>query len=412
MILPLIVTTVVGIVSSVVAWRASGPRSTPLDVTTPGRATVAAVAVLYLAGSLLILAAGEAGGAGALLVALGLSGFAIGAAATRWRLGSARAMPAGTEAGVGRLRPWLVVGLAAVGLAAVGVLIAQHGLPLIAHDPQLSRSGFSGPLFDLFRWLVPPAAIVALAVALATGTRRDRTIAAAAVIGVAGLEILLASRALPFELGIAALMVAWWSGARLPARAWAVLGGVALVLFVGVQLVRVGPEGGFTGPADAAAFAVRRTFDRVLLIHPRTLEVVASTIPEEEPYFGGSTYVRRLAVVLGQDERPTLGFWIYERLFPDQPGGFAAPGVLGEAWANAGPVLSLLVLGLLGAAAVWAGDRLAMLPPEPADRAFAALVVLAFARTYATSLNGFILTIAAALAWWLIVAGLPRRRAA
>src|SRR5262245_7985996 len=411
MILPLLITALVGAVAIFVAWRAGGPVTAPLDVTTPARATVAAYAVLYLAGSLLILAAGEAGGAGALLVALGLAAFALGAWLTRRRIGPARAMAPGNAAGIGRARVAVVVGLAVVGLAAVGVLIAQHGIPLLSRDPQLSRAGFSGPLFDLFRWLVPPAAVVAVATAIASGTSRDRTMAAAAVLGVIGLEILLGSRALPFELGIACLLVAWWGGVRLGARTWAALGAAALILFVGVQLVRVGPEGGFTGPLDGAAFAVRRTLDRVLLIHPRTLEIVADRIPAEEPYFGGATYVRRIAVLLGQEERPSLGFWIYERLFPEQPGGFAAPGILGEAWANGGPVLSLLLLGLLGGVAVWAGDRLARLPVEPADRAFAALIVLAFARTYATSLNCYLLAVAAAVAWWLLVAGLPRRGA-
>src|SRR4029079_17698007 len=110
---------------------------------------------------------------------------AVGAAVTRWRRGPARPMAPGVAGGVGRARVVVVGVLAAVGLVAVGVLVAQHGLPLLAKDPQLSRSGFSGPLFDLFRWLVPPAAIFALGVAIATGSSRGRRVGAVADIAVA-----------------------------------------------------------------------------------------------------------------------------------------------------------------------------------------------------------------------------------
>ena len=237
------------------------------------------------------------------------------------------------------------------------------------------------------------------------GQRRDRWIAGAALAGVGGLEIALASRALPLELAIEALLLAWWAGRALSVRAAAGLAAAALVLFVGIQLVRVGPEGGFSGAADVGAFAVRRTVDRVLLIHPRTLELVATEIPAREPYFLGATYVRRLAILLGQEERPSLGYWIYERLFPGEPGGFAAPGVLGEAWANGGPILVVAIMLALGVLAQAIGRRLAAC--RPGRRTWlAALVSVAIARSYATSLNGLLLTLVVATAWW--VATTPR----
>ena len=138
--------------------------------------------------------------------------------------------------------------------------------------------------------------------------------------------------------------------------------------------------------------------------------MVATTIPEEEPYFGGSTYIRRLGPLLGQEDRPSLGYWLYDRLFPGQPGGFAAPGVAGEAWANGGPILVAAIMAALGALAVWLGLMIRRLPGGPADRAFAALVVVAVARTYATSLNGFLLTLAMATIWWVIATRLGRPR--
>ena len=133
--------------------------------------------------------------------------------------------------------------------------------------------------------------------------------------------------------------------------------------------------------------------------------MVATTIPGEEPYFGGSTYVRRLAVLLGQEDRPSLGFWLYERLFPASPAASrprvsrAKRGRMGDrsssraSWRRSGCL------------AAWLGRATARLPGGPADRAFAALVVVAVARTYATSLNGFLLTLLAAAVWWFLASG-------
>ncbi len=405
MMVPLLGLIALSVGGAALAWWAGGrwaTRSEALDPTTPLRAAVLAFISFCVVGSFVILVTGHSDGAGPLLAGGALVSLGVGGALARRLLGQDPPMPPPRADGLS------VVGLvllAGVGLVAIVYLIGNHGIPLLAADAQGSRQGFAGPVFDLFRWLVPPAALAAFALAVATGTRREAWIAAVAFVAVAGVEVLLASRALPFELAIGALLIAFWAG-RLPSkRMWVALGAAGLIMFVGVQLVRVGPAGSFEGAADAAAFAVRRTVDRVLLIHPRTLEVVVTTIPAAEPYFGGSTYVRRLAPFLGLDDRPTLGYWIYERLFPGQPGGFAAPGVPGEAWANGGPLLAAAMMAALGGFAVWLSRVLSRLPGGPVDRAFAAVAVVAVARTYATSLNGFLLTMAVTAGWWFIASG-------
>jgi len=411
-IIPLLAVIALSAAGAALAWRASGPWSpgpASLDPTTPSRAMALTYLLLYTVGSIVLLIDGESGGAGPLLAGEAVALFGAGAIVGRRVLGATPHLPASNADGV-RVMPMLVLG--AIGLVALATLIVQYGIPLIARDPLASRAGFSGLVFDAFRWLAPPAALVALGLALTRRRPRDLWIAAIALVGVGGIEVLLASRALPFELAAEAILVAWWAEHRPSRRGWLGLAAAGLVAFVGIQLVRGSPAGGFGGIADGAAFATRRTVDRVLLIHPRTLEVIATTIPGEEPYFLGSTYIRRISEVLGQPPRPPLGAWLFERLFPGEPVAFAAPGVAGEAWANGGPALVALVMAALGAAAVWLARLLGRLPGGPADRAFAAVLVVALARTYATSLNGFLLTVVVTTLWWLVVSrGRPRRAA-
>lgn len=378
-----------------------------LDLTSPVRAAVVAFSLFSFAGSLVLIIAGESRGAGPGLAAGALGALGIGAYAAGRRLGPLPLVPRPQASPVG----WLAIAaMAGVGLVALGWLVSRHGIPLLATDPQASRAGFSGIVFDLFRWLVPPAALVAFSAGMASDSRR-RIVLGLAALGVVGtLEVLLASRALPFELAIGTGLIAWWAGIRPGRRIWLGAATAGLVLFVGIQFVRVAPEGGFTGVPDAAAFAVRRTVDRVAFIHPRTLELVATKIPAEEPFFGGSTYVRRIAVFFGVEERPSLGYWIYERMFPGQPGGFAAPGVAGEAWANGGPVLVLVVMAFVGALAAALGRTIRRLPGGPADQALAAVVIVAVARSYATSLNGLVLSLLMAGGWWLLASGRVGRR--
>ena len=209
-----------------------------------------------------------------------------------------------------RRRPWAIVALAAdrPGSRPSAVLVAQHGIPLpwrrSAAEP---RPASPARFFDLFRWLVPPsarrvresplasgqAAIVDRPRPSASGRARDRP---------------SRREPCPFELlgSEAPLLIAWWAGRRLSLRLAAALGAAA------PRPVRRRPT-----PARRAGGrlqrrgghrrvrACERTMNRVLLIHPQTLDIVARDIPRRQPDFGGSTYVRRLAVLLGQKDEET-----------------------------------------------------------------------------------------------------------
>ena len=388
---------------ALLAWRSTGPQGTNLDFATPGRLFVVLFLATTGAGTLLITASGEATGAGAAVAAMGLLTFGAGATlgAARWGRGTALGPPAVP----GRFRPVVVLLLMGVGIAGYLAIAARNGVPFLTADAQSSRLAYGGLGFDLFRWLVPPAALAVLATALAVPSRRLWIGAAAALAAVGGILFLTASRALPAELALAALLLAWWAGRRPSRRAWVMLGTMALIFFVGVQLLRVGSHGGFRDPADVGGFVAGRTVERVVLIQARALELVVRDIPAEQPFYLGSTYVRWLAPLGGQEPPKALGTWIFEHLFPGQPVGFATPGLIGELWANGGLILVLAGMAAFGLVVQRLGSLLGRFDRGAADRVLAALLVVAVARTYATSLNGFLLTAAVAVAWRLAVAG-------
>jgi hypothetical protein len=398
LVLGLIVGVLVG-AGAALAWLAGGPPGRRWVPWTPVRVLVLGYLVLDGLGAIALAASGE-GSNGPLLIGGAFVAIGIGAWLAR-RLAGPPGIPAAIAPG--NVRAWVVV-LVGVGIAMYAWLAGDHGVPLLGGNAQAARLGWAGIRLDLFRWLVPPAALLFLGFALATRRRDMAIVAAAALAAVAALEVAAASRALPLELGLAALLVVLWAGRRVDGRGWILVAAAAGLVFFGVLFARVAPGGSFTGPLDTVAFAMNRAIDRVMLIQPRTLEVVVDVYPTEAPYITGASYVRWLYYVRGIEAPPPLGSELFRRLFPDEPpGGFASPGLLGEAYANFGPVWALLVMIGVGAAAAWMGRWLAHVPPDAATLTFASLVVVALLRTYATSLNGFLLTVGAAIGWWLLV---------
>jgi hypothetical protein len=116
------------------------------------------------------------------------------------------------------------------------------------------------------------------------------------------------------------------------------------------------------------------------------LEALMSVIPAEQDHFGGLTWVRRLAPILGRDDVPNLGYWIFPRVIPGGD-GYAAPGWLGEAWANLGWAGMTLFL-LLGVAMERLGALIEARRREAADIVAAACIVLFIARTHALGVVG------------------------
>ncbi len=386
-------------------------RRTALGLVHPALAWLALHAVFFGAGSAFLVATGDLAPATAWYVAGAALATALGVAASdrvavRRGAGTAesrREVTAGTPDPV-PVRPAVVAVLLGLALAAIAPGLLATGLPLLSDDPTGARSELAGLLVQPLRIALPASAVVALLAAARRPTRR-RIGAAVAGIGLAVVfTILLASRYLAAELA-AALAVAWLlAGRRLPARAVAALGLVAILLFGAVQVIRA-PE---LSTGRELVFAVERTVARVLLVQPRTLDALVDAIPAETPYFAGLTWLRRLGPLFGRDDVPNLGYWIYPRIFPDQDPaiqGYAAPGLIGEAWANFG-VAGLALFALLGGALERLGALLSRRRAGTADLAAGALAVVVLARTHALGLNGAAVLVVLLLAWRLL-AGSP-----
>ena len=304
---------------------------------------------LLRAGSLILALDGRPGAA--LYVGACTLAFAVAVAAgDRIAAGRSNALAAGATddrpLASGRAdpvpwRPWVAVVLAVVGLVAIAPTIIRVGLPFLAGDITGARSELTGLPVQELRVAFPA---LALGLLLTTGGRPRPwlVVSYVAIAALLAFDLALASRYLAAEL-VAILLVgiglARW---RIPIRALVGLGIAGTLLFGSAQILRAYDQ----AAGRELAFAVERTVNRIVLIQPRTLEALQDVIPREQPYFGGLTWVRRLGPLVGREDIPNIGYWIYPRVFPDQdPPGYLAPGIVGEAWANFGPAgVTLFVL--------------------------------------------------------------------
>jgi hypothetical protein len=293
------------------------------------------------------------------------------------------------------LRPVAVVGLAALGLLLVLPTLVRVGLPFLVEDITGARSELAGPELQLLRVAVP-----ALALAIVLGSR-GRLVSWLVVVALIVLEIALASRYLAAELVAVLFIGIGLAGWRVRPRL--VLAGalIAFVGFGGIQVLRAYDQ----AAGRELAFAMERTVNRVVLVQPRTLEALQAAIPAEQPYFAGLTWLRRLGPALGRPDIPNLGYWVYPRIFPGQvPPGYAAPGLIGEAWANFGP-FGLALFALLGVIAERLGAFLSRRRYATGDLIAGTLAVVFLARTHALGLNGLAFLLVLVVVWRIVAAG-------
>ena len=378
-------------------------RRTGLRLWHPAIAWIVLELVFFGLGSA-ILAAIDGRPAPALYIAACVLAFAVGVAASdrlaRKRVADQPPVQGDPDGAALPIRPAIVVGLAIVGILALVPTLASVGIPFLAGDITGARSEIGGLDLQLLRVALPGAVLVAVLAAIRAGTRRARLIALAAFAVAVAAELALASRYLSAELVAAIVIGLAIAGRPIPGRALLAIGLIGAVLFVSVGILRAYDQ----AAGREAAFAAERTVNRILLIQPRTLDALQTAIPAEEPFFGGLTWFRRLGPLLGRHDIPNLGYWIYPRLFPDQTTpGYAAPGLIGEAWANFG-WLGIAIFAALGVLVERVGALIARHRRETADIVAGALATLFIARTHAVGLNGLIVLVVVIVAWRVLVA--------
>jgi hypothetical protein len=374
----------------------------------PAVAWLALTGIFFGLGSVVLASGGRPGPAayvGAATAAFGL-GLLGSDALARWRALRATAKSAVEAAAHAPTRIWAVALLAGIGLLAVAPTLIQSGIPFLVNDITAARAELSGLSVQILRVTLAGAAAVAVLLAATSPSPRRRWLALAAIVAIAAFEVLLASRYLLAELA-ATIVLAWLlGGRRIPLN---VAGGVLVVVavaFGGIQLLRAYDQ----AKGQEIDFVIDRTVNRIVLVQPRTLDALMEVIPKEHDYFLGLTWFRRLAPLLGRDDVPNLGYWIYPRVVRgDQvTSGYAAPGWLGEAWANFGwaGIALFVALGV-------AVERLAALvalrtrrgvPPGAADVGAAALAILFVARTHALGVAGLAILLLLVAAWRLLAA--------
>jgi len=389
-------------------------RRSGLGLAHPAVAWLALHALFFGAGGMVLALADDAAGQAAYTGAAAASfaaGLGASAAVARIRRPTG-AGPAAADFGglVADARPMVAALLGIVSVALVVPILLRSGLPFLAEDITGSRAQVVGLVVQPLRVALPALAVAWLLRARLTriedGTRDGRmtarettAVAVALVAAIAVFDLLLASRYFVAELA-GALAIGWLlGGGRVQWRVAAAAIAIGAVLFGGVQILRAYDQ----AQGQELAFAIERTVNRVLLVQPRTLDAIMTAIPADEPFFGGLGWLRRLGPVFGR-EVPNLGYWIYPRVVGDAQAvaGYAAPGLIGEAWANFGWA-GLALFAALGAVA----ERLAALiarRPGHADRVAAALLVLFIARTHALGLGGLAVLVVLVVGWRIVVA--------
>jgi hypothetical protein len=312
-------------------------------------------------------------------------------------------LPLASEATVepAPLRWPIVVGLAVAGVVLVVPTLIASGIPGLTEDITGARSELAGPLLQVLRVTVPA---LAAAIAIAWRPVGRPWLPWLAVAAILTGELLLGSRYLAAEAVAVVVVGLGLVGWRFQPRLVAAVVLAGLLAFAGIGVLRAYDQ----AAGRELAFAVERTVNRLFLIEPRTLEALQATIPDEEPFFGGLTWLRRLGPLVGRDDIPNLGYWIYPRVVPDQdpsgPPGYAAPGLIGEAWANFG-VAGLALFAILGVALERVGALIAARRPAAGDVVAGSLASIFLARTHALGLAGVVLLLVLVLGWRLLAAG-------
>ncbi len=254
--------------------------------------------------------------------------------------------------------------LTVVGVAAVIAYLLEIGdIPLFMEDVEQARVAAAdrgGAALRVTALLALPGVWLLTAQAAAARSLAWVAVTAGSVILVAGLQILTANRA-PAFLTIEVALVAYLLAAgieRIRARGVALLFGAALAL-----IIAAGAIGGYrlaatpttwrdpqiaraVASGDAMALTTK-AISNYLVVPIQNFSSVVDAVPGLIDWRLGYTYVQPLFTVL-PGRQTTFDQDLKAALAQDYAGGGTVPSLLGEAYANFGPVGWVVVPAAVG----------------------------------------------------------------
>lgn len=304
---------------------------------------------------------GPRAGVFVLAIVVGFVSYLIGVALT-WR----PRQPSATAQRAGQDRRIAIVGsvLVAVGVVAVTLYLLEiGGIPLFMEDVEQARVAAAdrgGAPLRVTALLALPGAWLLVGQAAAARSLRWIAVAAGSVILVAGLQILTANRA-PAFLTVEVALVAYLLGAgieRIRARGLTLLIGAALALVIAAGVIggyRLGATPTtWRDPQIARAVAsgdgvalTTKAISNYLVVPIQNFSSVLDAVPAFIDWRLGYTYLQPVLTVM-PGRQTTFDQDLKEALAQDYAGGGTVPSLLGEAYANFGPVGWVIVPAAVG----------------------------------------------------------------
>ncbi|MGI8928663.1 MAG: hypothetical protein ACR2H0_04260, partial [Candidatus Limnocylindrales bacterium] len=227
-----------------------------------------------------------------------------------------------------------------------GFFFAVGGIPVLSADGEQARvdarAGLGYVVIGSI-WVISFATSALVARAYGTGGPRRHLVWVAVLLSAVAIAG-LGNRAPVLVLLIACGWVAYTARGSVPS--WRVLmaaGAIALVALAVSGMLR-------SGGAPSVDLVGR--FQWQFYVNGSNLERLTQLIPDRVPYLFGGSYLIDLAVLL-PGSQPNFGTWLKDTIGMQFPGGGITIGLLGELYANWGPIVA-------GAGALVAGYLLAL----------------------------------------------------
>jgi hypothetical protein len=306
-----------------------------------------------------------------LAVVAGLISVIVGLTVGWRRWGTSAMLESMTEPIV---RRWIVIyafGIVAIGLVALGLYFLRIGqLPLFmetAEQARVDAAEIGGAPLRVLALLALPGSW--LLVSMAARTRRIVSLLAAAglILFVAAVWLLTANRAPSFmavEVG-AVLGLSAWGITRISWRITAVLLALAIAAVVaagaiGALRIASTPAQGPPAPGQTTVPRPPTNFPALVVVAIRgyaqvPIENMRSTmvaVPERIGWRLGMTYLQPIITAL-PGRQTTFDADLKAALGQRYRGGGTVPGLLGESYANFGPLGWAVVPGLIAFGLVW-----------------------------------------------------------